>query len=360
LSAEVYTDSYARGSHDWDTYLRLVDKGARPVHLPEVLYGWRMHVASSAMSSGAKDYLVDSQLETVRNSLMRRGLTNFEVGHAQGHEIGYCHLVRKAANLPAIRLRIVVRDDDDNPQVMARVSRLMSEIDYKPARIEVSLPRESPHRKAWSRTCPGTVLDYEDQTGLVSSLFDKPGVEEYTFIVDAALTPRHPDWLRDAVATFELDKTIGIVGGLILDEDGVVLHCGYIAGLDGFLDSPFDRGGFVTSSWNAIRRTITATYGGFVGIKTSVTGRVGYLRGIDGDTGLNGAEFCLRTLRAGISTAYCPTFSATRASALLPLAEASGNLRDYIAEEYADLIKSDPYYSALLSQKAKFYGTTAY
>ena len=72
--AGVYTDDYARGSHDWDSMLRITERGGGARHVPEVLYGWRAHGASTASATVAKDYIANSQSAVMANALARRHL----------------------------------------------------------------------------------------------------------------------------------------------------------------------------------------------------------------------------------------------------------------------------------------------
>jgi SAM-dependent methyltransferase len=53
----VYTDEDAEGCHDWDTFMRFMLAGHEPLHIPEVLYSWRMHPESAALNIASKAYL---------------------------------------------------------------------------------------------------------------------------------------------------------------------------------------------------------------------------------------------------------------------------------------------------------------
>src|ERR1700683_3358576 len=57
----IYTDSETNGYHDWDSFTRFVRAGYTAVHIPEVLYSWRMHPNSTAANSASKDYIYTSQ-----------------------------------------------------------------------------------------------------------------------------------------------------------------------------------------------------------------------------------------------------------------------------------------------------------
>jgi Glycosyl transferase family 2/Methyltransferase domain len=60
LELRLYSDAAAEGCHDWDSFIRFMLAGHTPVHVPEVLYSWRMHGASAALNIESKPYLVAS------------------------------------------------------------------------------------------------------------------------------------------------------------------------------------------------------------------------------------------------------------------------------------------------------------
>jgi O-antigen biosynthesis protein len=61
LRLGVYTDPRTEGSHDGDTFMRFHLEGHRPVHVPEVVYSWRMHAQSTAANMDSKSYIHESQ-----------------------------------------------------------------------------------------------------------------------------------------------------------------------------------------------------------------------------------------------------------------------------------------------------------
>lgn len=70
IEVSAYTDDDARGCHDWDTFTRLLRRGHVPLHVPEVLYSWRIHEASSASTHDrAKLYTLDCQKHVLENHL---------------------------------------------------------------------------------------------------------------------------------------------------------------------------------------------------------------------------------------------------------------------------------------------------
>lgn len=70
------------GSQDHDLILRLCEMASTICHIPKVLYFWRAHKDSVALTIDSKDYAVESGLQAVRSHLERCGI-QAEVSVAQ-------------------------------------------------------------------------------------------------------------------------------------------------------------------------------------------------------------------------------------------------------------------------------------
>ena len=76
IDVDAYTDDNARGCHDWDTFTRLLRRGHVPLHVPEVLYSWRIHEGSSASTDHrAKLYTLDCQKHVLEQH--QRGVQHY-------------------------------------------------------------------------------------------------------------------------------------------------------------------------------------------------------------------------------------------------------------------------------------------
>ena len=77
IELDVYSDTKAEGCHDWDTLYRFIRKGHFPLHIPEVLYSWRIHPQSTASGViSVKPYTVNSQLHVLKQQFDFLGKTN--------------------------------------------------------------------------------------------------------------------------------------------------------------------------------------------------------------------------------------------------------------------------------------------
>ena len=74
LRLGAYSDPATEGSPDWDLFLRFAAAGESAVHIPEVVYSWRMHPTSTAEDVHSKSYIVTSQKAVLSNFLRTKGM----------------------------------------------------------------------------------------------------------------------------------------------------------------------------------------------------------------------------------------------------------------------------------------------
>ena len=79
LELGLYSDAAAEGCHDWDSFIRFMDAGYVPVHVPEVLYSWRLHEASTSGNIASKDYIAESHRSTLQRALCHRNAPHLEL-----------------------------------------------------------------------------------------------------------------------------------------------------------------------------------------------------------------------------------------------------------------------------------------
>ncbi|MGD9848330.1 MAG: glycosyltransferase [Desulfuromonas sp.] len=97
------------GCQDWDLVLRLSEKTAKIVHIPKVLYHWRIIAGSTAEDLSAKPYVLDASRRVRLDALKRRGL-NGEV-EAVAEVPGYFRVKYALRGDPLISIIIPTRDN---------------------------------------------------------------------------------------------------------------------------------------------------------------------------------------------------------------------------------------------------------
>ena len=189
LRVGVYGDPRAEGCHDWDTFLRFWRAGLPPVHIPEVLYSWRMHDASTAANVTAKDYVFDSQRHALETHLAETGLSHrFAVERSPFFPHSPDWWIR--------RLHV-----EAAPVALVVLGGGVIDTDYPFASVTRGEPAEPPLR-AWQRAA-------------VSA--------PWVAAVDTRFTPASGEWIWEMVGLKESFPDAAIVGGRVLDAEGVLI-----------------------------------------------------------------------------------------------------------------------------------------
>ncbi|WP_026595821.1 glycosyltransferase [Methyloferula stellata] len=77
---DAYSDNRATWCHDYDTLTRAFARGIKPVHVPELLYAWRIHPGSTAAAGHeAKPQTIDSQRFVLERLLKDLGKENLQI-----------------------------------------------------------------------------------------------------------------------------------------------------------------------------------------------------------------------------------------------------------------------------------------
>ena len=95
------------GSQDYDLILRATEVSRQVVHIPEVLYHWRVVEGSTAGSLEAKPYTVESARKAVEEHCVRVGIS----AEVQSIQNGYLHVKRRLSSQPKVSIVIPTRGD---------------------------------------------------------------------------------------------------------------------------------------------------------------------------------------------------------------------------------------------------------
>jgi glycosyltransferase involved in cell wall biosynthesis len=79
LRLGAYTDKSAEGCHDWDSFIRFMNAGHTPLHIPEVFYSWRMHHGSTSGNITSKNFITESHRATLGRALAQRNAPYLEL-----------------------------------------------------------------------------------------------------------------------------------------------------------------------------------------------------------------------------------------------------------------------------------------
>ncbi len=299
------------GSQDWDLVLRVLQH-ARPeqvVHLPHVLYHWRVHAESTASSVDAKPYVVGTSRQVVQEHLERIGVaaeiatvwgTNYNrVRWSLPHippKVSVIVLPRTAARLrrciesirmltPYPEIEIIVLDDGAFRPPMRRL--FYERMDWLTVIENAQDLSDSGQRNFAAKVATGDVL---------------------CFVADD-MEVLGDSWLQEIVGTLGYPG-IGCVGVKLLYPDLQVQHAGFVIGLAGSVGDPHrldsDRLGHGYSGLLRLAHCPSAVSWGCLAVRREAFDQVGgfsedHFTGVFGDV-----DLCLRLYEAGWRTGWTP------------------------------------------------------
>jgi glycosyltransferase involved in cell wall biosynthesis len=227
LDCGAYTDPVVEGSHDWDTFTRFYLAGHTPVHVPEVVYSWRMHAQSTSSNIGSKPVVYESQKAVVGRFL-------------SGIERGERYRVIKSPLFAGSPDWWIRRAHFDAPPM----TTLLLTNDPKAWKADVKINDYPDHRVIavpLSGGLAAIAAALDELQGLVHLLWDQVSV-------------RQAEWAWEAVTLLELFPDAVMVGGRIFNQRNMVADAGSYFGFGRGCDPP-DRGrppedpGYFAAAW---------------------------------------------------------------------------------------------------------------
>ena len=214
LAYGAYSDKRPEGSHDWDSFTRFHLHGHRPVHVPEIVYSWRMHPQSTSSNIGSKPFVVDSQ---------RAVLERFLSGAARPD----LYRVEKSPLFPGTPDWQICRAHVDAPPL---TTLLLTDT---PGTAPPVVPDAG---------YPGhQVVPVPLAGGLAALAAAVAGLDGLVHLQRADIMLQGDDWAWEALTLLELFPDTVMVGGRVLDTRGRVLAADALFGFGRGCDCP-DRG----------------------------------------------------------------------------------------------------------------------
>jgi len=350
----LYSDDYARGSHDRDAALRITERGGRVEHIREVLYGWRVHSQSTAMDASVKTYIGDSQFSVMEESLRRLGLERkFEIRPVFEGALGWYKAYRKEIADLKLAIDFVIHDADEIHTLKHNLAITEPMVAHRRVLYPQSLKADIEPLLVEARAVGKTFASEAKLSALLSesaaSLFAKA-------IITSTAAIQDPRALWDALGVLELDMRAGIVGGPVIDVEDVVLSAGLLAGLNGFVGSPFSdwRKPEVPGHLWYVARPVTAVPLLFTVVRAALLRQGLRVQGVDRDDALNGLELGLECASMGFEAVYIPSLEVVSDYPLPAMIGAGTDARSRLRTTYAAQLAKGTIPSCLSDQGSRF------
>ena len=241
LHSGVYSDPEANWCHDWDTVLRFAASGGRIVHVPEVLYHWRQHPASSTNRPDPESASPESQrhvLERWVDTHPDADLFNVEKSAVDPGAAAYS-IARRPVSPPALGLL----GYGGNPALLSdSVCSALESAAGTIAEIHLvgipDLPGDLPARVARLTGSHFTRIVIWPQARPFDLLLSLSNSAVTAVAVISQNVAAGHSWSWEADRLFRLHPEVALVAARILDDSGLVLSAGQAFGFGGIAGSP--------------------------------------------------------------------------------------------------------------------------
>lgn len=211
--------SKCEGSQDYDMVLRLTEKADKIVHIPKILYYWRVHEGSVSMDLSVKQYAVDAAKRAISDQL-KRCEENGIVECNYPYETIY-HLTYKIERWPSVS---VIWNGDVSLRNQRRcLNRLIEHTAYSPLEI---ICRGNEERKLKRKDVRVKVVGGCQESGCVwSEQMVKRAEGKVLLFMDWTCIPRNSEWLKELVM-YAVKPDVGVTGPFISDRRSRVISAG--------------------------------------------------------------------------------------------------------------------------------------
>ena len=298
------------GSQDYDLILRATEKARRVVHIPKVLYHWRMAEQSTARSGAAKTYTTDSAKVAIAEHMARIGMKDFTV--ADANISGNYRVARSTT--PDAKVTVLI-PNKDNADILRRcVEGIHTRSTYK--NIEVLIvennskdPATFDEYKRLEAEFGVRVVRWEHEFNY--SAINNFGVRHATgdvvLLLNNDTEPINPDWI-ERMLEHALRPEVGAVGAKLYYPDNTLQHAGVILGIGGIAGHSHKY--FQRASYGYINRLnliqdLSAVTGACLMMRRDVYEKIG---GFDEQlpVAFNDVDLCMKIRRAGYMIVWTP------------------------------------------------------
>jgi glycosyltransferase involved in cell wall biosynthesis/GT2 family glycosyltransferase len=320
------------GSQDYDVALRCVERlqSDQILHIPRILYHWRMVSGSLAEKRDAKPYAKEAARLAIADHLQRVGIKGRAEACPENIE---SHRVVYDLPDPAPRVDIIIHGNG-GAYTEKCVESIRSLTNYPSYEIAVANERQQLNELATT-------------TGADIILFLHADIE----VIDR-------DWLRE-MASHAARPEVGVVGARLWYPDDTLQHSGYILGVGGVAGLPFrtaPRGhaGFFNRTY--LQRNCSAVSAACLATRAAVFHEIGGFDNRNLTSRYQDIDFCLRAREHGLQVIWTPYANLIHHEAgsdeqLTNGEKEVASRRDtaYMQKRWGEELREDPFYSPNLS-----------
>lgn len=299
------------GSQDYDLILRCLEKIDRSqiIHIPHILYHWRIIPGSTALQGDAKPYAHIAAKKAL-NEYYKRNNLNFET--VEGETVSENRLMTKLDNEPSVSIIIPTRNGLD---ILSKCIKSIVEItEYKNYKIViVDNNSDDINTLNYFKSIKSEKINIiKDEREFNYSQLNNFAVyntnSEYICFLNNDTEVISAFWLREMVGLAHNINDAGVVGAKLLYPDRTVQHAGVIIGMGGVAGhyAYFDERDYGYFSRARLVQEYSALTFACTLVKRKIFDEVGGLDEENLKVAFNDVDFCLKVKKAGYRNIWTP------------------------------------------------------
>jgi len=356
-------DSEFDGAQDYELTLRVISKTHNIIHIPRVLYHWRVWHHSTASNLDAKPRAFQRQRSALDNYLNALG-ENFEIhdskqiGH---HEVTFLPRDHSKISIviPTANKAMTIDGRKEN-HADAVIDSILSKSTYD--NFEIVLVHNGNLTEEQTLKFKGLgvkLLTYDSETFSLAEKINlgcREASGEYLLILNDDIRVITPDWLEKMLGMVQRDG-VGVVGAKLLFPDNTIQHAGVVilGGLPGhvYYRQPRDMYGYAMG--NVFNRNYIAVTGACQLTPKKLFWETG---GYDERYPLNynDIDYCLKLHFAGfrsVSMANVELYHYEGVSKEGGRTVSEDEINQFLSD-WAQKLRCDPYYNPNLNQTTPY------
>ncbi|MEB0047240.1 MULTISPECIES: glycosyltransferase [unclassified Pseudomonas] len=358
-------DEDAVGAQDYDLWLTIASKlkSEEIVHVPKILYHWRMHQESTASNPESKNYADSAGLLAV-NKFVSNVYGSESVSAVNGDHLFTYKLKFKLSD--SLKYSIVIPTKDKVDLLSECIDSVIHKSTCQNFEI-IILDNNSTEidtfkyfeyiQKADNRVRVVTAA-FEFNWSKLNNLGALYSSGDVLVFLNNDTSVISPDWLENLGGYASL-ADVGVVGALLLFADGSIQHSGVVVGMGGWADHVYHaQAAAHTGAGPFVSPVLTRNVLAVTGACMAMTRRkFDSLGGFDENFIICGSdvEICLRAVKAGLYNVMCADarlhhFESKTRSSYVPENDFEQSVLKYAPYRVE---RTDPYFNPNLSLQFK-------
>lgn len=301
------------GAQDFDIILRMAEtvEPKNIVHIPKILYHWRVHPNSTAQAeTDSKPYAFEAGVTVVQDHIDRLGIKG-KVEH--GASLGTYRIKYDVIENP--KISIIIPNKDGKEYLEPCINSILKETTYE--NYEIIIVENNSEKdetfeyyKELEKNDKITVLKYPEKGFNYSKIINygvKNCTGEYVVQLNSDTKIITKEWLEDMIG-YAQREDVGAVGVKLFYPDNTIQHAGIILGVDtvaGHLFRGLPRYAHGYFARESSVQNLSAVTAACMMSKKTIYEEVGYMEE-DLAVAFNDLDFCLKIRQTGKLIVFDP------------------------------------------------------